>query len=278
MVNRPADAAEPDDSGHVRALEADGAVVYRGTGADRRARAGRGHPRRRHARDRRPRTSSSRSDRSRRSPPLEGIDDGPDLDEPRGHARPRAAGEPPRPRRRPDRLRARPGLRPVRRADDDRPVRAAPRPDRPPAQLRGGPAALERDGVTVRLGRPRAPGARGAHGRRAAHGRPRRRHDRDRATRSCWRSAARSRSTTSASSTTASTRAGGRPYPRDGRLRVADGLWIIGDPAGPELHTHQAPLPGRARGPDGAGRGGPARLPRPAAGDVHGPRGGVGRA
>jgi pyruvate/2-oxoglutarate dehydrogenase complex dihydrolipoamide dehydrogenase (E3) component len=29
-------------------------------------------------------------------------------------------------------------------------------------------------------------------------------------------------------------------YPRDGRLRVADGLWIIGDPAGPELHTHQA--------------------------------------
>ncbi len=29
-------------------------------------------------------------------------------------------------------------------------------------------------------------------------------------------------------------------YRRDGRLRVADGLWIVGDPAGPELHTHQA--------------------------------------
>ena len=29
-------------------------------------------------------------------------------------------------------------------------------------------------------------------------------------------------------------------YPHDGRLRVADGLWVIGDPAGPELHTHQA--------------------------------------
>jgi len=28
--------------------------------------------------------------------------------------------------------------------------------------------------------------------------------------------------------------------PRDGRLRIADGLWAIGDPAGPELHTHQA--------------------------------------
>jgi pyruvate/2-oxoglutarate dehydrogenase complex dihydrolipoamide dehydrogenase (E3) component len=33
---------------------------------------------------------------------------------------------------------------------------------------------------------------------------------------------------------------GRTPFPRDGRLRVADGLWIIGDPAGPELHTHQA--------------------------------------
>ena len=43
---------------------------------------------------------------------------------------------------------------------------------------------------------------------------------------SCSPSAARSRSTISA-------------FPRDGRLRIADGLWIIGDPAGPELHTHQ---------------------------------------
>jgi dihydrolipoamide dehydrogenase len=28
-------------------------------------------------------------------------------------------------------------------------------------------------------------------------------------------------------------------FPRDGRLRIGDGLWVIGDPAGPELHTHQ---------------------------------------
>lgn len=28
--------------------------------------------------------------------------------------------------------------------------------------------------------------------------------------------------------------------PRDGRLRIGDGLWLIGDPAGPELHTHQS--------------------------------------
>ena len=33
---------------------------------------------------------------------------------------------------------------------------------------------------------------------------------------------------------------GRTPFPRDGRLRLADGLWVIGDPAGPELHTHQA--------------------------------------
>ena len=28
--------------------------------------------------------------------------------------------------------------------------------------------------------------------------------------------------------------------PRDGGLRIADGLYVVGDPAGPELHTHQA--------------------------------------
>ena len=32
---------------------------------------------------------------------------------------------------------------------------------------------------------------------------------------------------------------GRTPFPRDGRLRIGDGLWVIGDPAGPELHTHQ---------------------------------------
>jgi pyruvate/2-oxoglutarate dehydrogenase complex dihydrolipoamide dehydrogenase (E3) component len=30
------------------------------------------------------------------------------------------------------------------------------------------------------------------------------------------------------------------PYPRDGRLRIAEGLYAVGDSAGPELHTHQA--------------------------------------
>ena len=29
------------------------------------------------------------------------------------------------------------------------------------------------------------------------------------------------------------------PYPRDGRLKIAEGLYAVGDAAGPELHTHQ---------------------------------------
>ncbi|HEX5149062.1 MAG TPA: NAD(P)/FAD-dependent oxidoreductase [Candidatus Limnocylindrales bacterium] len=30
-----------------------------------------------------------------------------------------------------------------------------------------------------------------------------------------------------------------RDLPRDGRLRIGEGIWLVGDPAGPELHTHQ---------------------------------------
>jgi pyruvate/2-oxoglutarate dehydrogenase complex dihydrolipoamide dehydrogenase (E3) component len=33
--------------------------------------------------------------------------------------------------------------------------------------------------------------------------------------------------------------------PHDGRLRLAEGLYVIGDPAGPELHTHQAHYQGQ---------------------------------
>jgi dihydrolipoamide dehydrogenase len=31
-----------------------------------------------------------------------------------------------------------------------------------------------------------------------------------------------------------------RALPHDGRLKIADGVYLVGDPAGPELHTHQA--------------------------------------
>ena len=33
-------------------------------------------------------------------------------------------------------------------------------------------------------------------------------------------------------------------------LRIADGAFVAGDPAGPEMHTHPCPLPGRAGRPD----------------------------
>jgi pyruvate/2-oxoglutarate dehydrogenase complex dihydrolipoamide dehydrogenase (E3) component len=35
------------------------------------------------------------------------------------------------------------------------------------------------------------------------------------------------------------------PFPRDGRLRIADGLYVAGDVAGPELHTHQGDYQGQ---------------------------------
>ncbi len=33
--------------------------------------------------------------------------------------------------------------------------------------------------------------------------------------------------------------------PNDGRLRIADGVYMVGDPAGPEMHTHQAHYQGQ---------------------------------
>ena len=42
MVNRPADAAEPDDTGHLTRLDEAGATVYRGDRRDHRARPHRG--------------------------------------------------------------------------------------------------------------------------------------------------------------------------------------------------------------------------------------------
>ena len=163
------------------------------------------------------------------------------VDEPRGDARPGAAEEPARPRRRPDRLRAGPGLRPVRRPDDDRPVRRPAR-CRPtiPATPRRSP---RRSGAIGRRRPARRPGDRGPgrrrHGRRPRD-RPRRRHD-GRGP----RDPARRRAGVPAR----------RPGPRALRHRhdaaapasratagcgSPTGCGSIGDPAGPELHTHQA--------------------------------------
>ena len=135
----PPDAAEPDDAGHVR-----GARGGRRGRLPRRRRGSSG------AGGSRSPTTASRHELGARNvvvavgsvskvPPLEGIDDVPTWTNREATLARELPAQPARPRRRPDRLRARPGLRPVRRPDDDRPVRAAARPDRPPAQLRGGP-------------------------------------------------------------------------------------------------------------------------------------------
>ena len=132
----------------------------------------------------------------------------PGLDEPRGDARPRAAGEPARARRRPDGLRARPGRTPgsaCRRRSSSR-ARAWPRPTiratrRSCARRSSATASIVRTGV--RALRARA----GCRARTAHTSSSWTTARRPRATRSCSPSAGRSRSTTSGSSTTASTRA-----------------------------------------------------------------------
>ena len=118
--------------------------------------------------------------------------------------------QPARPRRRPDRLRAGPGLRPVRRPDDHRPVRTAARADGPPAQLRRAPEGARAgrghrpDRRPGARGRERVPGTTARTSSTSTTARPRR------VTPSCSRSGASSRSRTSVSSTTASTRPAGR--------------------------------------------------------------------
>ena len=168
--------AEPDDSSHKTALEKAGAVAYRGHGPDRRPRPRRGPPRRRGPR---PRGAERRRRRRLR---LEGAADCPgSTRSSRGRTArrrsPGAAEEPPRPRRRPDRLRDGPGLRPIRRPDADRPVRRPAHADRPSAQRRGRVGRAARVRRRVRLGvRAVARAAGGRHRRRPRH-RPRRRLD-----------------------------------------------------------------------------------------------------
>ena len=186
-------------------------------------------------------------------PPVEGIDDDPDLDEPRRDPGPRAAGQPARPWRWSDRLRAGPGLRPLRRADHDRPVRTPAGADRSSAQLRG----HARDARAGRRGRAdRRPGAAGTgrqRSRRRARDRARRRHRRPRATPSCWPSVGLPDRRPRAR---ALRHRHDRPDPVPARRPAADRRRPVGDrrPGRSGAAHPPGPLPGRARGPDGARR------------------------
>jgi pyruvate/2-oxoglutarate dehydrogenase complex dihydrolipoamide dehydrogenase (E3) component len=237
MVNRAPDADEPDDSGHVRALEADGAVVYRGVG--RITAPGR--------------VAVTHDDATHeigatnvvvavgsvsKVPPIEGLD----------AVSTWTNREATLARELPASLLVLGGGPTgcelaqvyVRFGVPTTIVQSGPRlaPTDHPRNSAAVRAALERDGVTIRLG-VRALRAHGASAPGAPH----------------------TVDLDDGSTVTghAILLAAGRsfpiddlglehygidtsvrpPYPRDGRLRVADGLWIIGDPAGPELHTHQ---------------------------------------
>ncbi len=238
MINRPADAAEPDDASHVRALEGAGAICYRGTARI----VGRGKVEIRH--DDRAHEIAARNlmvavGSTSKLPPLPGLDG----------VRVWTNEQATLTRELPRSLLVLGGgptgceLSQVY-ARFDVPVTVVQSGDRlmPTEHPRNSEAVrqlLERDGVTVRLG-VRAKAARAAVGSDGAD--------------------VIDLDDGSAAEGHAILLAVGRAFPleelglehygldtsertalpRDGRLRIADGLWVIGDPAGPELHTHQA--------------------------------------
>ena len=237
MVNRPAGAAEPDDASHVSALEDDGAVVYRGTGRiTGRGRVSVSHDGETHELQAANVVVAVGS--TSKVPPIEGLAD----------VMPWTNEQATLTRELPKSLLVLGGgptgceLAQVfaRFGVPVTIVQSGPRlvPTEHPRNAEAVRWALEHDGVTVRLG-VRAQRARAGAGTDGAHvvdlddgstaeghrvllavGRDFPVHD-------------------LGLEQYGVTARGDGAYPRDGRLRVADGLWIIGDPAGPELHTHQ---------------------------------------
>lgn len=238
MVNRPAGAAEPDDASHVKALEKAGAVVYRGDAhVPRRGIVSVRHDGRSH--DLEARNIVIAVGSTSRRPPIPGLDAIPvwtNREATLARELPKSllvlGGGPTGCEL--AQAYARFGVRVTivqsgdRLAPTDHPRNSAVIAD-----------ALRDDGVDVRLG-VRATAARAGEGRDGAH--------------------VIDLSDGSTAEGHAVLLAVGREFPledlglecygidftgrvafpRDGRLRVADGLWVIGDPAGPELHTHQA--------------------------------------
>ena len=238
MVNRPASAAEPDDASHVRALREAGAEIYRGTGRI----ADRGEVEVTHDGAVHLIRASNvvvATGSSSRKPPIPGLDAVPVwTNEQATLARelPRSllvlGGGP---------TGCELAQAYVRFGVPTSIVQSGPRlaPTDHPRNSEAILAALRRDGVEVRLN-VRATGARAGGGTDGAH----------RIELSDGTSAdghaillavGRDTSLDDMGLEAYGVDASGRtPFPRDGRLRLADGLWVIGDPAGPELHTHQA--------------------------------------
>ena len=272
MVNRSADAA--DAGRHEPRHGARGGRRHRRPRRrpDRRSRPGRRPPRRRASTSWPAANVVIAVGSTTKVPPIEGDRARSELDEPRGDARPRAASQPARPRRRADRLRAGPGLRPVRRPDHDRPVRAAAHADRPSAQLGG-----RREGARPRRGGrpargPGDPGPRGSRDGRRPRRRPRRRLDgRGLGDPARGRPGVPARRARPRALRARRVRPGAVPA----RRPAQDRRRAVGRRrSGRSRAAHPpGPLPGRARSPDGARRVGRARLPGAAPGDLHRSRG-----
>ena len=277
MVNRPAGAAEPDDTSHVRALEADGAVTYRGEAGSRaRGVVTVGHDGTEH--ELRARNVVVAVGSTSKLPPIEGLaatspwtnreatltrelprsllvlGGGPTGCElAQVYARfgvpvtivqsgPRLVPDRASPQRRGDPVRA--GARRGHRADG-----RAGRSARGPAQGPDGAHVIDLDDGSVGRG-PRDP----------ARGGPR-----------------RSRSARLGLEHYGVVGVGTGRLPA--RRLAAARRRPVGRrrPRGPRAPHPPGPLPGRAGRPDGARRGGAPRLPGAAPRHVHGPRGVVGR-
>jgi len=237
MINRAPDAAEPDDGGHVRGLEAAGATVYRGDATI----TGRGEVTVRHdgvEHDLRARHVVVAVGSSSKVPPIPGLEAIPTWT----NRQATLARELPR-----SLLILGGGPTGcelaqvyVRFGVPTTIVQSGPRlaPTDHPRNSTAIRAALERDGVTVRTG-VRAIAAHAATDADAAHvidlddGSTAEGH-------AVLLAVGREFPIDDLGLEHYGLDPSGRtPYPRDGRLRVADGLFIIGDAAGPELHTHQ---------------------------------------
>jgi pyruvate/2-oxoglutarate dehydrogenase complex dihydrolipoamide dehydrogenase (E3) component len=237
MVNRPANAEEPDDGGHVRGLQAAGAVTYRGTGTI----VGQGRVNVRH--DRVTHELAARhvmvavGSMSKR-PPIDGLDRVPawtNREATLARELPKSmlvlGGGP---------TGCELAQVYVRFGVRTSIIQSGPRlaPTDHPRNSEAIRAALERDGVNVRTG-VRAMRARAGAGKDGAHvielddGSSEEGH-------AILLAVGRTFPIDDLGLEHYGIDTSGRtPFPRDGRLRIGDGLWAIGDPAGPELHTHQ---------------------------------------